>query len=212
MDMIKKWHAEKIAEKLKKNLGKRNIEMFYLEKKEEITELIKKFVNEKDIVSYGGSVTLKETGVLDFFRNGDYNLLDRDACETREEKDEIYRKSFYADHYFLSASAVTMDGEILNVDGNGNRIAAMIFGPKKVFIVIGINKLTADIKEAEERIKLYSGPMDAKILSKNTPCTITGECSDCKSPERICNKYLVYKREMNPERMKVILINEVLGY
>ena len=186
--------------------------MFYLEKKEEITELIKKFVNEKDTVSYGGSVTLKETGVLDFFRNGDYNLLDRDAYETREEKDEIYRKSFNADHYFLSASAVTMDGEILNVDGNGNRIAAMIFGPKKVFIVIGINKLTADIKEAEERIKLYSGPMDAKILSKNTPCTITGECSDCKSPERICNKYLVYKREMNPERMKVILINEKLGY
>lgn len=212
MDMIKKWHTEKIAEKLKKNLEKRNIEMFYLEKKEEITELIKKFVNEKDTVSYGGSVTLKETGVLDFFRNGDYNLLDRDAYETREEKDEIYRKSFNADHYFLSASAVTMDGEILNVDGNGNRIAAMIFGPKKVFIVIGINKLTADIKEAEERIKLYSGPMDAKILSKNTPCTITGECSDCKSPERICNKYLVYKREMNPERMKVILINEKLGY
>ena len=212
MDIIKKWHTEKIVEKLKKNFERRNIEMFYLEKKEELLELINSFVNENDTVSYGGSVTLKETGVLDFFRNGNYNFLDREAYETREEKDEIYKKSFYADHYFLSASAVTMDGEILNVDGNGNRIAAMIFGPKKVFVIIGINKLTADLKEAEERIKLYSGPMDAKILSKKTPCTITGECSDCTSPDRICNKYLVYRREMNPDRMKVILINEALGY
>jgi L-lactate utilization protein LutB len=212
MDTVKKWHGEKTAEKLKKNFEKRNIEMFYLEKKEELTELIKSFVKENDTVSYGGSLTLKETGILDFFRNGKYVFLDREAYETREEKDEIYRKSFGADHYFLSAGAVTMDGEILNVDGNGNRIAAMIFGPKKVFVIIGMNKLTADIKEAEERIRLYAGPMDAKVLSKQTPCTVTGECSDCKSPERICNKYLIYRREMNPDRMKVILINESLGY
>ena len=87
MDIVKKWHGEKIAEKLKKNLEKRNIEMFYLEKKEELTELIKSFVKENDTVSYGGSVTLKETGVLDFFRNGEYVFLDREAYETREEKD-----------------------------------------------------------------------------------------------------------------------------
>ena len=212
MDIVKKWHALTMAEKLKKNLKKRNIEMFYLEKKEELPDLIKTFVKENETVSYGGSVTLKETGVLDFFRRGNYVLLDRDAYETREEKDEIYRKTFNADHYFLSASAVTMDGEIVNVDGNGNRIAAMIFGPKKVFVIIGMNKITADIKEAEERIKLYAGPMDAKVLSKQTPCTITGECADCNSPDRICNKYLVYRREMNPDRMKVILINDNLGY
>lgn len=212
MDKIKIWHLEKLIEKLKKNFLKRNMELFYLEKKEDLECFVKKFINEGDTVSFGGSTTLEETGVLDFFRKGNYNFLDRDAYETREEKDVIYRKTFSADSYFLSASAVTLNGEIINVDGYGNRISAMIFGPKQVFVVIGINKLVADIKEAEERIKSHAGPMDAKKLSKNTPCTITGECSDCASLERICNKYLVYRREHNPGRMKIILINENLGY
>ncbi len=107
---------------------------------------------------------------------------------------------------------MTIDGEIMNVDGYGNRISAMIFGPKQVFVIIGINKLVKNLKEAEERIKLYAGPMDAKKLDKKTPCVSTGECMDCKSPDRICNKYLVYRREPIPNRMKIILINEELGY
>lgn len=212
MDKIKEWHTEKLIEKLKKNFLKRNMDMFYLEKRENLQEIVQKYIKEGDTVSFGGSVTLEETGILDFFRKGNYNFLDRDAYKTREEKDEVYRKTFNADSYFLSANAVTLDGEIVNVDGYGNRISAMIFGPKQVFVVIGINKLVSDIKEAEERIKLYAGPMDAKKLSKHTPCTITGECSDCASPERICNKYLVYRREHNQGRMKIILINEELGY
>ena len=212
MDMTREWHSKKIIEKLKGNLEKRNIELIFLEKKELLEEKIGEFIKNGDTVSFGGSTTLEETGILDFFRRGNHNFLDRDACKTREEKDEVYRKAYFADHYFLSANAVTLDGEIMNVDGYGNRISAMIFGPKQVFIIIGINKLVKNLKEAEERIKLYAGPMDAKKLDKKTPCVSTGECMDCKSPDRICNKYLVYRREPIPNRMKIILINEVLGY
>ena len=212
MDMTKEWHLKKIIEKLKGNLEKRNIELIFLEKKELLEEKIGEFITKGDTVTFGGSTTLEETGILDFFRRGNYNFLDRNACKTREEKDEIYRKAYLADHYFLSANAVTLDGEIMNVDGYGNRISAMTFGPKQVFIVIGINKLVNNLKEAEDRIKIYAGPMDAKKLDKKTPCVSTGECMDCKSPDRICNKYLVYRREPIPNRMKVILINEILGY
>lgn len=212
MDMTKEWHLKKIIEKLKGNLEKRNIELIFLEKKELLEEKIGEFITKGDTVTFGGSTTLEETGILDFFRRGNYNFLDRNACKTREEKDEIYRKAYLADHYFLSANAVTLDGEIMNVDGYGNRISAMTFGPKQVFIVIGINKLVNNLKEAEDRIKIYAGPMDAKKLDKKTPCVSTGECMDCKSPDRICNKYLVYRREPIPNRMKIILINEILGY
>ena len=212
MEMTREWHLEKIIEKLRGNLEKRNIELIFLEKKELLEEKIKEFIKNGETVGFGGSTTLEEVGILDFFRRGNYNFLDRDVCKTREEKDEIYRKAYFADHYLLSANAVTLDGEIMNVDGYGNRISAMIFGPKQVFIIIGINKLVKNLKEAEERIKLYAGPMDAKKLDKKTPCVSTGECMDCKSPDRICNKYLVYRREPIPNRMKIILINEILGY
>ena len=212
MDEVKRWHVKKIAEKLEKNLKKRNIDFFYLEDKESLFGLIKEYVEEGDIVSYGGSSTLEETGVLDFFRNGNYNFLDREEFAPGEARDLVYRKSFGADSYFLSANAVTTEGEIVNVDGNGNRIAAMIFGPKQVFIIIGTNKIVSDMAEAEERLKFYAGPMDAKKLDKKTPCTTIGKCVDCNSEERICNKYLVYRREPRAGRMKVVLINESLGY
>lgn len=212
MDEIKEWHTKKIIEKLEENLKKRNIELIFLEKKELLEDRVRNFVTDGDIISFGGSTTLEETGILDFFRRENYNFLDRDTCKTREEKDEVYRKAYFADHYFLSANAVTLDGEIMNIDGYGNRISAMIFGPKQVFIVIGINKLVKDLKEGEERIKLFAGPMDAKKLSKKTPCVNTAECMDCNSSDRICNKYLVYRRESIPNRMKIILINEELGY
>ena len=206
------WHQSIVLLKLKENFLKRNIDFYYVEKKEDVINIVKDHINEGETISFGGSVTLQETGILDFLDNGDYNLLDRRKAESPEERSKIYREAFFADSYFLSANAITMDGEILNVDGNGNRIAAMIFGPKQVFIVVGINKLVSDLGEAYKRLEMYAGPMDAKILDKKTPCIQTGKCMDCQSLDRICNKYLVYKRENVKNRMKVIMINEKLGF
>ena len=206
------WHQSVVITKLKENLLKRNIDFFYVEKKEEVVDIVKNHINTGDTVSFGGSATLEEIGILEFLDNGDYNLLDRRKVKSPEERSEIYRKTFFADSYFLSANAITTNGEILNVDGNGNRIAAMIFGPKQVFIVVGINKLVNDLEEAYKRLELYAGPMDAKILDKKTPCVQTGKCMDCQSPDRICNKYLVYRRENVKNRMKVIMVNEKLGF
>ncbi len=206
------WHNETLISKLKNNLEKRNISFFYLEDKKEIKSLLKEHLSDGNIVSFGGSATLGETGILDFLDEGNYNFLDRRKCTTQEEKIEVYRKSFFADAYFLSANAITLDGEILNVDGNGNRIAAMIYGPSKVYVIVGINKLVRDIEEAYTRLETYAGPMDCKILDKNTPCVKTGLCTDCASEDRICSKYVIYKRENINNRMHVILINESLGF
>lgn len=209
---VREWHKSIMISRLKENFSKRNIDFFYVEKKEEVIDVVRKYLKKRETVSFGGSVTLQEVGLLDFLENGEYNLLDRRKKETAEERTELYRQTFFADSYFLSANAITVDGEILNVDGNGNRIAAMIFGPKQVFVIVGINKLVNNMEEAYKRLEQYAGPKDAKILGKNTPCTATGECMDCKSPDRICNKYLVYKRENIKDRMKIIMVNENLGF
>ncbi|TLG73789.1 lactate utilization protein [Culicoidibacter larvae] len=197
---------------LEASLKKRNITFIHLKDKTELHTYLSKQIQANDIVANGASVTLEQLELPDFFRRQTNNYLDRKACQTREDKDDMYRQTFFADYYFLSANAITEDGIIVNVDGYGNRVAAMLFGPKKVFLIIGANKIVADLEAAEARIKAIAGPLDAKKLNKKTPCTYTGVCSDCNSPDRICNKYVTYKRESIANRMHIILLDQELGY
>lgn len=197
---------------LKTNLNKRNITFVQLKDKNELYAYLKEQIQPDASIAHGASVTLEQLELPDFFRKHSKNYLDRAACRTRAEKDNVYRQAFFADAYFLSANAVTEDGIIINVDGYGNRVAAMLFGPEKVFIIIGTNKIVADLDAAEARIKAIAGPLDAKKLNKQTPCTYTGTCTDCSSPDRICNKYVTFKREPIANRMHVLFIEQELGY
>lgn len=195
------------------NLEKNNIKGYFVQDENELIKKISEIVPEGSTVSVGGSMTLFETGVIDFLRSGRYNFLDRyEEGLNAEEIKEIFRKSFSADAYFTSSNAVTEDGEIYNVDGNGNRVAAMIYGPDKVIIVAGINKIVKDLDEAILRNREIAAPANAKRLNKNTPCTKVGYCMDCTSPDRICRNYVLIKNQVIKDRMHVIFVNKELGY
>ena len=208
-----KWVNERRIEKTIKNLEKNNIKGYYAKSNDELINIIKDIAKEGEMVSVGGSITLFETNVRDLLRSGRYNFLDRyEENLTSADMKEIYRKTFYADTYFSSVNAITEEGEIFNVDGNGNRVAAMLYGPDKVILVVGANKIVKNIDEAVKRNKAVSGPANAKRLNTDTPCSKVGYCMDCKSNDRICCEYTVIKRQRTADRMNVIFINDVLGF
>ena len=154
-----------------------------------------------------------ETGIIEHLRIGRYNFLDRymDGL-SRTQIEEIYRKSFFTDTYLTSTNAITEDGELYNVDGNGNRVAAMIYGPKSVIVVAGINKIVKNVDEAVERVRRVAAPANSIRLNKNTPCTKTGYCANCRTDDRICCTYTVFGQQREKNRIKVILVGESLGY
>lgn len=203
------------------NLGKNNIKTYFLETKDEVVPLIETLLDEGVTVACGGSVTLTETGVLEHLKSGRYTFLDRYAPGlTKEETAEVFRKSFSADAYFCSTNAVTEEGELYNVDGNANRISAIAFGPKKVIMVVGINKIVKDLDEAVVRVKTIAAPKNCKRLGCETYCYEKGHCADlaggmgkgCESPSRICRHYLVSAKQTAQGRINVIFVNEELGY
>ena len=195
------------------NLEKNNMEAYYVTTNKALIEKVKELVHEGDMVSVGGSMTLFNTGVINFIRQGNYNFLDRYKNGlTAQEMKEIFRKSFYTDVYFTSSNALTENGELYNVDGNGNRVAAMIYGPDKVIVIVGINKIVKNLEEAIKRNEETSAPANCKRLNKKTPCVKVGHCTNCNSSDRICNDYVLIRRQGIKGRIKVIISSEELGY
>lgn len=208
-------------EKVMKALEDNNMQVFYAETKDDICEIARGLMNKGDTISCGGSMTLAECGVMELMRNGDYNFLDRGAAGlTREDIQEIYRKTFAADVFLTSANAVTEKGELINVDGNGNRVTAIAFGPKSVICVVGANKIVADVEEGFKRVKRVAAPKNAVRLNTDTPCKTLGHCicpdgdiaTGCKSPDRLCAHYAVNAFQRTKNRIKVIITPDNLGY
>lgn len=213
MDKNVEWVIEKKVQRTIENLEKNNMQAYYVEDENSLLNKIDELIKEGDTVSVGGSMTLFETGIIDMLRSGKYNFLDRYNPDlSNEDIKEIYRKSFFADAYFTSSNAVTEDGELYNVDGNGNRVAAMIYGPDKVIVIIGTNKIVTDVDEAIERNRRLAAPANTKRLNKKTPCANLGYCVDCNSPERICNDYVLIRKQGQKGRIHVIIIGKELGY
>lgn len=213
MDNNIKFVIEKKVERVIQNLEKNNMKGYFVTDKKEAVEKVKELMQENDTVAVGGSMTLFETGIIDLLRNGSYNFLDRYAEGlSPEQVAEVHKKAFTADVYLASSNALTEAGELYNVDGVGNRVAAMIYGPKKVLVVVGINKIVKDLDQAILRNREWAAPANNKRLKKNTPCVSAGHCLDCSNPDRICNNYVVIKRQMLPERIHVIIVGEQIGY
>lgn len=206
---VQEMRIERTIEALKEN----GINGYKVKNKEELKELIESLIESKSTVTVGGSMTLFESGVIDLLRNGDYNFLDRnEEGLSRDDIEKIYRDAFFADYYLTSTNALTEKGELYNVDGNGNRVAAMIFGPKKVIVVVGVNKLVKNLDEAIIRMREIAAPANAIRLNRNTPCAKVGYCCDCKSPDKICREYTVIRSQGDKERFHVIIVEENLGY
>lgn len=208
----KQQYHKNLADTVIKNLKKRDMDGFYCLTKQEALDKALSFLNDDDVVSWGGSMSLAEIGLLEALKKGPYTVLDRSTATNKEENLEIQRKAFFSDAYFLSTNAITMDGMLYNIDGMGNRVAAMIFGPKEVIIIAGINKICLDEDEALKRVSNVAAPMNTLRLNQNTPCTKLGKCAQCLTPDTICSHTVITRNSKPAGRIKVILVGETLGY
>ncbi len=208
MDKSVKSVLDKRIDKVISNLEKRNIKGYHVTDREQLFELLDRLVPVGSTVSNGGSMTLDELGVFDWLRARDVKYYDRANDEPRK----CMVAAFDADVYLTGTNAITEEGELYNVDGNGNRVAAMIYGPKSVVVVIGVNKIVKDVAAAVERVKKIAAPANTVRLNCATPCAKTGECMNCNSPARVCCNYVVMSNQRVKDRLKVIIMDESLGY
>lgn len=206
-------HHENTANQIIKHLKQRNMEGYYCKSAKEAQELVSSLIAPGSTVTFGGSMTLSETGILSHLQ-GQENLtiLDRSQAKSPEEVQEIYRSAFACDTYLMSSNAITRDGQLVNIDGNGNRVAALIYGPKQVLVIAGMNKICMSTEEALLRASNTAAPANCLRLERKTPCASTGCCADCQSPDCICAQTVITRRSQIPGRIKVILVEGNWGY
>jgi len=203
---------ERIARTLA-NLNKNNMKGYFVSNKYALIELLTKLIENGHTVGCGDSVTLQETGVIEFLREGDFIFLDKYSPNlTAEEKRNIYIANFSADTFVTGTNAVTVDGKLFNIDGNGSRVAPMIYGPGQVIVIVGKNKITEDVGSAITRARQIAAPLDAKRLQKATPCVSLGKCVDCHHPQRICNDFVLITGQFIKDRIKVVVMDMEIGY
>jgi len=203
------------AENIIKKIKMRGMDAAYYETGEQAKEAILAEMPEGSVVTWGGSMTIEEMGLADAIRNSDKLVfLDRSTAKTTEERREMYTKQTAADYFLMSSNAITMDGELVNIDGNGNRVACLIIGPAHVYVIAGMNKISPDLDSAIKRARNIASPENNVRLGKEHPCTKTGRCGDCLAEDCICNQIVITRRNSGgaPGRIKVILIGEELGY
>lgn len=211
MSFVKQSNAKAAATILGK-LPKRNMEGYFCETSEEAVQKALELMPEGSAVSWGGSMSINECGLMDALKKHRYTLIDRSLAATEQEKREIYARTVMADYYLMSTNAITMDGELVNIDGFGNRVACLCSGPQNVIIIAGMNKVVNSIEAGIERIRTKAAPPNTTRLGKNTPCAKTGVCGSCFSPDCICSQTVITRRSGIPGRIKIILINEDLGF
>lgn len=202
-----------LGDSVVKALSERGFEAYYCATKEEAKKQAAALIPKGSSVSWGGSVAVDELGIKDELRGGNYTLLDRDTAKTPEERIEIMRRGLLCDVFLTGTNALSEDGQLVNVDGNGNRVAAMTFGPKSVIVVTGMNKITKTAEDAVTRARTVAAPINAQRFDGlETPCSRTGKCADCNSKDCICTYILTTRRSKPVGRIKVILVGEELGF
>ncbi|MBO5165932.1 MAG: lactate utilization protein [Lachnospiraceae bacterium] len=203
---------ETTAKTVIKNLAARNMEGYFFESSEDAVKAILEMMPEGSSVTWGGSETFKETGMLNALKAGNYHLIDRSQATTPEELRKMYGEMVMSDYFFMSSNAITLNGELVNIDGNSNRVGLLVHGPRHVMVLVGMNKLTDDVESAIKRIRTYACPANAKRLNKSTPCGTLGRCGECYSSECMCNQIVITRRSGHAGRIKVFFIAENLGY
>ncbi len=209
-----KLEAQKnLAQTMIQNLAKRNMEGYYAETKEEAVKLImENFLTEGKTVCYGGSMSLTESGLMDAVKEGTCILYDRATAVTPEEIKDMNAKMINSDYFLMSTNAITVDGELVNIDGRGNRLSYLLYGPENVIVVAGMNKVVSNVEDGVRRVRDIASPPNTVRLNKNTPCAKTGRCGDCFSEDCICSQIVITRRSGIKNRIKVVLVSEELGY
>ncbi len=202
---------EKRGNILVKNLEKRHFEAYYCKTKEAALQKALEWIPEDASVGWGGAMSAEQIGLLDTVRNGNYRALDRDTCTTPEEKEQMAHACFGADVFITGANAMSLDGQMVNIDGTGNRVAAIVYGPKIVIVVAGMNKVMDSLDDALQRARTVAAPLNQQRFQLPNPCTATGTCADCNSQTCICNQILITRNCRPVGRIKFILVGEDLG-
>lgn len=213
MDQNLKKTTQLRVERTITSLEKNNMKGYYVDSLQALRELLSKLIPQGSSIAVGGSQTLFETGTLDWIRANNYRFYDRYAPGlTPIEIKEVHRKAFTVDAYLCSTNAITESGTLYNVDGSGNRVAAMIYGPDRVIVLASVHKIVKDDADAIQRNREISGPTNCMRLNLKTPCVYTGTCSDCISPDRICSAYAFIRYQREKDRIHVIFIDDAYGY
>ncbi|MDO9211037.1 MAG: lactate utilization protein [Deltaproteobacteria bacterium] len=212
MTQFHQWYQELQVERTIVALKKNNFDARFFPKASEALAEVWKMIPEGSTVGYGGSLTLNQIGFIEEAQKRSVKFLNPFAKGlSPEEGDKIRRQILTADFFLASSNAITEDGKLYNIDATGNRVGPMIYGPKKVILLCGVNKIVKDIDEAQKKVQEWTAPMNVKRLGYKNPCGQTGECSDCASPERICNAYVILAKKPRRTDISVFIIGEFLG-
>jgi Uncharacterised ACR, YkgG family COG1556. len=207
------WHNDTLGNKIVKALEKNHFTAVYFPRRDEAVKHILDMIPPEASVGVGGSWTIQELGLCDILEERGNTVFNHNKPGlTPDESLALRRKELVSDVFLTSTNAITLDGKLVNVDGAGNRVAAMIFGPQKAIVIVGTNKIAKDTEEAEQRIKLYAAPINNKRLGRPNPCTTTGECMDCQSPGRICNVTTIMHKKPFAIDIHIVIVGENLGF
>ena len=200
---------EKLAQKVIKGLNSRNMSGYYASSAEEAKKIALELIPEGSTVTMGGGMSVHEIGLVEALKEGNYSFLDRDEVQ---DKRAAMLAAYDADFFLASCNAITEDGILINIDGNSNRVSAIAQGPKKVLFIVGMNKVCDDVDGAIKRARNVAAPINAQRFGLDTPCSKTGSCMNCKSPDTICCQFLITRFSRHEGRIHVILVNDSLGF
>lgn len=207
-----KKYYDKRGQILVKNLKSRHFDAVYCSDKASALEKALEWIPEGATVSWGGALSCQQIGLMEAVKNGPYNVIDRDKATTPEERDAVMKQALLCNVFLSGANALTMDGEMVNIDGNGNRVAAIVYGPDSVIVVAGMNKVCDSLEDAIRRARTVAAPLNKQRFPAQTPCEFTGTCADCKSDGCICNQILITRGSRVNGRIKFIIVGEDLGF
>jgi len=207
----KELYYEKRGNILVKNLKSRHFDAYYCATKEEALKKALELIPEGATVGWGGAMSCQQIGLMDALNSGPYRAMDRDRCETPEEREQMMKDHLFADVFLTGANALSLDGQMVNIDGTGNRVAAIIYGPKSILVVAGMNKVMDTLDEAVRRARTVAAPLNQQRFLLENPCTATGTCADCKSERCICNQIVITRHCRPVGRIKFIIVGEDLG-
>lgn len=211
MSKVKQSYYEKRAQILIKNLKSRHFDAYYCANKEQALAKALELIPEGATVGWGGVMSAHEIGLVEALKNGNYHAIDRDALPP-ERRAEAAQQSMFADVFLTSANALSLTGEMVNIDGMGNRVAAIIYGPKSVLVIAGMNKVCDTLEAAVTRARTVAAPMNQQRFTSPNPCGVTGSCADCKTETCICNHIVITRHGRPVGRIKFILVGEDLGF